>query len=89
MQLPLQNEYLYATVQIQGGIWGGKRAFPVLVRNNMISLLSSPNSGMYGQERPCHSMWLFHLRNIVRIQTFYPVFPLAGSTAKAFCWLFL
>ena len=37
----------------------------------------------------CHSLWLFCLHNIVKIQPFYPVFPLAGSTSKAFCRLFL
>ena len=30
---------------------------------------------MYGQERPCHSMWLFYLRNIVRIQAFIRFSP--------------
>ena len=34
-------------------------------------------------------MRLFHLHNTVKIQTFYPVFPLAESLAKTFCWLFL
>ncbi|WP_308770424.1 hypothetical protein [uncultured Bilophila sp.] len=29
-------------------------------------------------------MWLFHLHSAVKIQPFYPIFPLAGSTAKAF-----
>ena len=29
-------------------------------------------------------MWLFHLHSAVKIQPFSPVFPLAGSTAKAF-----
>ena len=40
-------------------------------------------------ERLCHSMWLFHLHSTVKIQPFYPVFPLAGSTAKAFFQLSL
>ena len=30
--------------------------------------------------------WLFHLHSTVKIRPFY---PLAESTAKAFCWLFL
>ena len=30
-----------------------------------------------------------HFRSAVKIQTFSKVFPLAGSTAKAFCRLFL
>ena len=40
-------------------------------------------------ERLCHSMWLFHLHSMVKIQPFSPVFPLAESTAKVFCRLFL
>ena len=32
----------------------------------------------------CYSMWLFHLHSAVKIRPFYPVFPLAGSTDKAF-----
>ena len=31
-----------------------------------------------------YSLWLFHLHSAVKIQPFSPVFPLAGSTAKAF-----
>ncbi len=31
-----------------------------------------------------YSLWLFYLHSAVKIQPFYPVFPLAGSTAKAF-----
>ena len=31
-----------------------------------------------------YSLWLFHLHSMVKIQPFSPVFPLAGSTAKAF-----
>ena len=34
-------------------------------------------------------MWLFHHHSAVKIQPFYPVFPLAGATAKAFCRLSL
>ena len=34
--------------------------------------------------RLCYSMWLFHLHSAVKIRPFYPVFPLAGSTDKAF-----
>ena len=37
----------------------------------------------------CHSMWLFHLHSAVKIQPFSLVFPLAGSTAKAFYRLIL
>ena len=37
----------------------------------------------------CYSMWLFHLHSAVKIQPFSLVFPLAGSTAKAFFWLSL
>ena len=37
----------------------------------------------------CYSMWLFHLHSALKIQPFYPVFPLAGSTDKAFCRLSL
>ena len=29
-------------------------------------------------------MWLFHLHSAVKIRPFYPVFPLAGATDKAF-----
>ena len=36
----------------------------------------------------CHGMWLFHRHSAVKIQPFYPAFPLAGSMAKAFGWLF-
>ena len=35
-------------------------------------------------QRLCYSLWLFHLHSAVKIQPFSPVFPLAGSTAKAF-----
>ena len=39
---------------------------------------------------PCHSMWLFYLHSAVRIQPFFPPFPLAESIiAKALGWLFL
>ena len=40
-------------------------------------------------KRLCYNMWLFHLHNAVKIRPFSPVFPLAGSTAKAFCRLSL
>ena len=36
-----------------------------------------------------HGMWLFHLHSAVKMQPFYPVFPVAESTANVFCWLFL
>ena len=39
--------------------------------------------------RLCHGMWLFHLHSTLKLQLFYPVFPLAESTAKTFCWLSL
>ena len=29
-------------------------------------------------------MWLFHLHSAVKNRAFFPVFPLAGSTAEAF-----
>ena len=32
-------------------------------------------------------MWLFHLHSAVKIETFYPNFPLSKSAAEAFCWL--
>ena len=41
------------------------------------------------RERPCQNMWLFHLHSVVKRQPFYPFFPLAGSTDKAFCRLSL
>ena len=34
-------------------------------------------------------MWLFHPHSAVKIQPFYPVFPLAESIADVFCRLFL
>ena len=34
-------------------------------------------------------MWLFHLHSAVKNRAFFPVFPLAGSTAEAFFRLFL
>ena len=37
----------------------------------------------------CHGMWLVHLHGTVNIQPFSPFFPLAESTANAFCWLSL
>ena len=37
----------------------------------------------------CHSIWLLHLYNIVKIQTFSQSFPLTEFIAKAFCRLFL
>ena len=43
--------------------------------------------GRFLWERPCQNMWLFHLYSTVKIQPFYPFFPLAGSTDKAFCRL--
>ncbi|WP_337432274.1 hypothetical protein, partial [Bilophila sp.] len=36
-----------------------------------------------------YSMWLFHLHRAVENTAFFPVFPLAGATAKAFCRLSL
>ena len=35
------------------------------------------------------SMWLLHLHSTVKIQPFYPVFPLAEPMAKTFYWLCL
>ena len=40
-------------------------------------------------QRLRYSRWLFHLHGAVKIQPFSPVFPLAGATAKTFCWLSL
>ena len=37
----------------------------------------------------CHSIWLLHIHNIVKIQTFSQCFPLVESITKAFCRLFL
>ena len=37
----------------------------------------------------CHSIWLLHLYNAVKMQTFSQDFPLAESRAKAFCRLSL
>ena len=37
----------------------------------------------------CHSIWLLHLYNTVKMQTFSQDFPLAESIAKAFCRLSL
>ena len=34
-------------------------------------------------------MWLFHLHSAVKIEIFYPAFPLSKSAVKAFCWLSL
>ena len=34
-------------------------------------------------------MWLFHLHSAVENTAFFPIFPLAGSTAKAFFQLSL
>ena len=31
-----------------------------------------------------YSMWLFHLHSALKNRAFFPVFPLAGATAKAF-----
>ena len=36
-----------------------------------------------------YNMWLFHLHSTVKNRAFFPVFPLVGSTAKAFCMLSL
>ena len=44
----------------------------------------APSGGPGVFFRFCYSMWLFHLHSAVKIQPFSPVFPLAGSTAKAF-----
>ena len=49
------------------------------------SVMASAN----GKIRPCHSIWLFHLHCALKIQPFYPVFPLAESIAKTFLGLFL
>ena len=35
-------------------------------------------------QRLCYCMWLFHLHSAVENTAFFPVFPLAESTAKAF-----
>ena len=35
-------------------------------------------------QRLRYSRWLFHLHGALKIQPFYSVFPLAGSTAKTF-----
>ncbi len=40
-------------------------------------------------KRPCHGMWLFHILSTVKIRPFSSIFPLAESTIKAFCRLFL
>ena len=48
-----------------------------------------PALGSHAFGRLCYSLWLFHLHSAVKIQPFYPVFPLAGSTAKAFFQLSL
>ena len=40
-------------------------------------------------KRLCHSMWLLHLHNTMKMQPFSPTFPLAESIAKAFCRLLL
>ncbi len=45
--------------------------------------------GRFLWERPCQNTWLFHLHSTVKVQPFYPFFPLAGSTDKAFCRLSL
>ena len=50
---------------------------------------TAPNRGFSFMKRRCYSLWLFHLHSMVKIQPFSPVFPLAGSTVKAFCRLFL
>ena len=34
-------------------------------------------------QRLCYCMWLFHLHSAVENTAFFPVFPLAGSAAKA------
>ena len=47
-------------------------------------LMHFPALGSHAFGRLCYSLWLFHLHSAVKIQPFYPVFPLAGSTAKAF-----
>ena len=44
------------------------------------SVMASAN----GKIRHCHSIWLFHLHSALKIQPFYPVFPLAESIAKTF-----
>ena len=41
------------------------------------------------QQWLCHSMWLFLFCSAVKIRPFSSAFPLAGSKAKVFCWLFL
>ena len=51
-----------------------------------------PTSGKIGENiyfsRLCYSTWLFHLHSTVKIQPFYPVFPLADFMAETFYWLF-
>ena len=49
---------------------------------------SSRDSSIFSG-RLCYSLWLFHLHSAMKIQPFFPVFPLAGSTTKAFCRLSL
>mgnify|MGYP000155175369 CR=1 FL=1 len=50
------------------------------------------NKGSYCQsffQRLYYSMWLFHLHSAVEHTASFPVFPLARTTAKAFCRLSL
>ena len=44
------------------------------------SVMASAN----GKIRPCHSIWLLHLHSALKIQPFYPAFPLTESIAKTF-----
>ena len=46
-------------------------------------LITPNNKATY--KRRCRSMRLFHLHSALKIQTFYPVFPLTKSIAKIFC----
>ena len=64
---------------------GEKGRIPILGRWNNHSLMMEPFQKVW----LCHSMWLFHLHSAVKIQPFSLVFPLAGSTAKAFYRLIL
>ena len=65
-------------------------------RNGLLPRSLPTSQNFYGRGRGgafykklYHSMWLFHPHSAVKIQPFYPVFPVAESTADVFCRLFL
>ena len=69
-----------------GWLYGRGICWPVLWNSKKwnIHLLSWHSLGQSKNKWLCYSTWSFHLHGAVKNRAFFLVFPLAGSTAKAF-----